>query len=105
MRLLVALEDDFRAYRDTIAVGLQILRPDVEVESASLEVLDEELERLDPHLVICSGHEEIESVGTSAWIELSLDPTQPTKIRVGKRHLERTNPALMELVDIVDELV
>src|SRR3712207_9541664 len=32
MRLLVALEDDFRAYRDTIAVGLQILRPDVRPE-------------------------------------------------------------------------
>ena len=56
-------------------------------------------------LVICSGHEKIESAGTSAWIELSLDPTQPTEIRVGKRHLERTNPTLMKLVDIVDELV
>ena len=45
----------------------------------------------------------MESDGTPAWIELSLDPTQPTKIRVGERYLERTNPTLSELVEIIDE--
>jgi hypothetical protein len=105
IRVLVTLEDDYRVYKETIAAVLQILRPDIEVESTSLDALEEELERLDPQVVICSGHKEIESDGISAWIELSLDPTQPTKIRVGKRHLERTNPTLKELVEIVDELV
>src|SRR5918998_1565746 len=105
IRVLVALEDDYRAHRETIAVVLRILRPDIEVETAPLEALEEELERFDAQVVICSGHEEVESDGILAWIKLSLDPTQPTKIRVGERHLERTNPPLKELVEIIDELV
>jgi hypothetical protein len=99
----VALEENYRAYRETIAVGLQILRPDIEAETAALEALEEELERFDPHVVICSGHEEVESDERLAWIELSLDPTQPTKISAGERHLERTNPTLRELLEIIQE--
>jgi hypothetical protein len=104
MRALVALGDDFRAYRETIAAGLRILRPGVEVESASIEALEEELERLAPQVVVCGGHEEVGSDGVLAWIELSLDPTEPTRIRVGERRSERTNPTLRELVEIIDEL-
>ena len=99
----MALEDDYRAYRETIAVGLQILRPDIKAEAVALEALEEELERFDPQVVICSGHEEVESEGIFAWIELSLELTQPTKISVGERYLERTNPTLKELVEIIHQ--
>jgi hypothetical protein len=105
IRVLVALEDNYRTYRETIAISLRILRPDIKVETSALEALEEELERFDPQVVICSGREEVESDGTPAWIELSLEPTQPTKIRVGERYLERTNPTLSELAEIIDELV
>jgi hypothetical protein len=84
---------------------VQILRPNIEVEAVSLEALEPELERSDPQVVISSGHEEVESASRAAWIELSLDPTQPSKIRVGTRHLEQTNPTLRELVEIIDELI
>ncbi len=100
----MALEDDYRAYRETIAAGLRILRPDVEVKSSTLEVLGEELERFDPQVVICAGHEDVEVHRRPVWIELSLDPTQPTKISVGGRSLERINPGVEALVEIIDEL-
>jgi hypothetical protein len=99
----VAFEDDYRVYRETIAAGLRILRPHAEVKSAPLEALEEELERFDPQVVICGGYEDLESDGTRAWIELSLDPTQPTKISVGGRYLERTNPSVEELLEIISE--
>ena len=100
----MALEDDYRAYRETIAAGLQILRPDLEVESSALEVLKEELERFDPRVVICGGREDVEAYCRPAWIELSLDPTQPTKIHVDGRSIERINPGVETLVEIIDEL-
>jgi hypothetical protein len=104
IRILVALEDDYRAYREVIAAGIRILRAHAEVETANLEALEEELERFDPQLVICSGHKQVESGGKPAWIELSLDPTQPTKISIGGRYLERSNPTVETLLEVIDEL-
>ena len=103
IRVLVALEEDYRVYRETIAVALRILRPDIEVETAPLEALEEELERFDAQVVICSGHEEVESDGILAWIELSLGHMEPTKIRVGERFIEQTNPTLRELLELIEE--
>ena len=106
IRILVALEDDYRAYRETIAAVLRVLRPHAEVKSTTLEALeDDELERFDPQVVICGGHEGVEPDGRAAWIELSLDPTQLTKISVGGRYLERTDPSVEELLDVIDEVV
>ena len=87
-----------------IAAGLRILRPGIEVEITSLETLEKELERFDPQVVICSRPEDVESSDRLAWIELSLDPTQPTKVSVGGRYLERTNPTVEELLKVIDEL-
>jgi hypothetical protein len=105
IRVLVALEDDYRVYRETIAAVLRVLRPGAEVESTAIEALEEELERFDPQVVICGGHHEgIEPDGRAAWIELSLDPTRPTMISVGSCSLELTNPGVEELLEVIDEL-
>jgi hypothetical protein len=56
-------------------------------------------------VVICNGHEDVESSDRLAWIELSLDPTQPTnKISIGGYYLERINPGVEALLEIIDEL-
>jgi hypothetical protein len=68
-------------------------------------VLEEELERFDPQVVVCSGHKDVESDGKPAWIELSLTLTQPTKISVGSRSLELTNPGVKELLEVIDKLL
>jgi hypothetical protein len=103
IRILVAFEEGYRVYRETIAAALRVLRPETEVKSTILEGLEEELDRFDPEVVICSGHKEVESGTRLIWIELSIDPFMPTKISVGGRHLERTNPTVEELLEVIDE--
>jgi hypothetical protein len=87
-----------------IAAILRVLRPGAEVQSTAIEALEEELERFDPQVVICNGHKEVESGSRLAWIELSLDPTVPTKISFGSRSVERTNAGVKELLEVIDEL-
>jgi hypothetical protein len=104
MRVLVAFEEAYYLYREMIAAVLRALRPGFEVKSITLEVLERELARLDPEVVICSGHKEVESSPRLAWIEFSVDPFKPTKISVGGRHIERTNPTVEELLEVIDEV-
>jgi hypothetical protein len=101
---LVAFEESYRPYRETITAALRVLRPETEVKSTTLEELEGELERFDPQVVICSGHKEVESGTRLIWIELSVDPLMPTKISVGGRHFEQTNPTVEELLEIIDEV-
>jgi hypothetical protein len=100
----VAFEDNYRTYRDTIGAVLRILRPETEVKSTTLEALEGELERFDPQVVISSGHKEVEPGTRLAWIELSVDPTMPTKISVGGHRIERTNPTMEELLKVIEEV-
>jgi hypothetical protein len=104
MRILVSLESDYRAYRDVLAVGIRILRPRSEVEIADAQVLEEEVERFKPVMLICSRPKPVDSGVWPAWVELSVDPTQPTKASVGGRYFERINPALDELLGTIDEV-
>jgi hypothetical protein len=94
IRLLIAFELEFRAYQGVIAAAIQELRPRVEVESTSLSALEEEIQRLDPHVVICSRSTTVDLSDRPAWIELSMDPSQPTRVSIGERYSERTNPTL-----------
>ena len=100
----MAYEDNYQLYRETIVTVLHILRPEAEVRSTNIEAFEEELGRFDPEVVICSGPKEEESATRLAWIVLPVDPTQPTKIRVEGLHLERTNPTVEQLLEIIEEV-
>lgn len=99
----MVFEDAHRAYRDVLAAGIRILRPRAEVETAELEVLEEEIARFEPQVLICSRPEPVDSGGWAAWVELSVDPTRPTRVSVGGRYSGRTNPTLEELLGMMDE--
>ncbi len=103
MRILVSFEDDYRAYRDVIAAGIRILRPQAEVETTVLDALEEETTRFEPDVVICSRSSAADSKVGPAWIELSLDPLRPSNIRVGDRRWTSTNPTLQELLGMIDD--
>jgi hypothetical protein len=97
------MEDEYRAYREVIAAGIETLRPGTEVAAIGLDHLEGELARLDPQVVVCSrpgGATETE--GRFAWVELSLDPRRPTKIILGGRRSESTNPTLETLLAVID---
>ena len=84
-----------------IAAGVAALRPGAEVTTAGLDRLEGELARLDPEVVVCSG-----PAGSGVrlvWVELPLDPTRPTKISLGGRRSETTNPTLETLLAVIDE--
>jgi hypothetical protein len=104
MRMLVALEDDYRAYRELIAAGIQVLRPQVEVTTSGLDALEEEIARLDPHVVVCSLPATMGPGDRVAWVELSIDPTQPTVICVSGRYWEVRNPVFEVMLGVVDEV-
>ena len=88
-----------------IAAGIETLRPGTEVASVGLDQLEGELARLDPEVVVCSRPGSLaEAEGRPAWIELSLDPTRPTKISLGGRRSEATDPTLETLLAVMDEV-
>ncbi len=104
MRILIAFEDAYRAYRDVVAAGIKILRPHAEVETVSLEALEERIEHFDPELVICGGRDAKHRGRWPAWVELSVDTLQPAKVWVDGCHSERPNPTFEVLLAVIDEV-
>jgi hypothetical protein len=102
-RILVTLEDDYRAYRELIAAGIRVLRPQVEVTTSGLDALEEEIARIDPHVVVCCLPATMGPGDRVAWVELSIDPTQLTVICVGGRYSEVRNPVFEVLLGVIDE--
>ena len=104
MRVLLSFEEKYRVYGQAMASAIRQFRPDVEVAVVDGEGLEEEAERFDPQLVITSPPAPESLVDDRlARIELSPEPDQPSKFRVGERQWETTNPTLGEILPVVDE--
>lgn len=104
MRILVSFEPGYLAYQSAIAASIRILRPRAEVQTTTPDALGERVERFDPELVICSRPNTVDPGGRIAWVELSLESTRPSKVCVGGRHSELTNPTLEALLAVIDEV-
>ena len=104
MRVLLSFEKEYRVYGEAMAAALREFRPDVEVAVVDGEDLEAEAERFDPQLVICSPPVPENPVDHRlARIELSPEPEQPSRFRVGERHWESTNPNLGEILPVIDD--
>jgi hypothetical protein len=106
MRILVAFEDNYRAYACALATAISAARPRLDVATVGLEALQMEVARLDPHLVICSLPNPAAAVqeGRLSWVQLSVDPHQPSKFcLLNGRRWESLNPSLEELLGVVEE--
>ena len=106
LRVLVAYEDEYRSYRETIDAAIQTLRPHTEVVNAALAELEMMAPRAD--LVICSRSDVQHTEGTLAWIELPNEPERPAKISLQGRCSEVTNltlDGLLAVVDTVEDLL
>ena len=73
IRILVAFEDVYRAYREVIAAGIHIMRPQHEVASSGLEDLQGEIARLDPHLVVCTQDKPAGISPEVAWVKAPIE--------------------------------
>jgi hypothetical protein len=105
MRILVALEDEYRTYGKMIAAAISILRPRIEVETTGLDALEEQIARFDPQVVICSRPNTVNTGGRPTRIEIFLhpNPLQPTKVCIGECYVERSNPVLEKILEFIDE--
>ena len=104
MRVLLSFETNYRVYGESVAAAIREFRPNVEVAVVDEEDLEEEAERFDPQLVIRSPAASESPVGDRlACIELSPEPDQLSRFRVGDRQWETTNPTLGEILPVVDE--
>jgi hypothetical protein len=102
MRVLIAYEERLHIYGVAIEDALRRCRPDISVMNVPLEDLKDQLERFAPHLVVCSGSNTIDPGGVAAWIELSPEPTEPSKFCINGEHSEASDPELDELLEAVD---
>jgi hypothetical protein len=104
MKVLLSFEGKYRVYGQAMAAAIREFRPEVEVAVVDGGDLEEEAERFDPQLVICSPPAPDGPVDERlARIELSPEPDQPSRFRVGDRQWESTNPTLGEILPVVDE--
>ena len=103
MRLLVAFEEEYRAYQGAISSAIQVLRPGVQVQTTDIDSLKETLAHFAPHAVICSRPEGLEPDGRVAWIELPPEPDRTAVARLGDRRFELDNPSLETVLEVVDE--
>jgi hypothetical protein len=105
VRILLAFDEEYRLYIDAIADAIRAFRSYVEVAVTNTQNLEAEVERFDPQIVICSSPIPTNPVDPQliASIELSPQPDQPSRFRIGERHWESTNPTLGETLSVVDE--
>jgi hypothetical protein len=77
----------------------------VEVLTTKPGALAEEIERLDPDVIVCEGtiSQDLNGYRPAAWAKLSVDPSQPSRFRVGEQRWECLNPGLKELQAFVGE--
>ena len=106
MKVLLALEEEYRTYMEAMAAAIREFRPDMEVVAISRgsKDLESETKRLEPQLIICSPPVPENPVDERlALIEIPPDSSKPTNFRVGERHWQSANPALGEILSVVDE--
>jgi hypothetical protein len=103
VRILVAYEDDHRAFGQATAETLRGARQHVEVTVVALNALEAEVARFDPHLVICGPPLPRGLIcPRPGWVELPPCSNHPTRICVGGQHWESSSPSLEELLSVVD---
>lgn len=103
MRVLLSVGRRHSAYGEALAEVIRALRPHLMVSLASPEVLELELARLGPELVVCGSPEPAGTSGALAWVEFYVDADRPTKVRVAGHRREVVDPSFIELLAVVDE--
>jgi len=105
VRVLVAIEERHRIYRDAIGRFLEAKRPGFEVRLVAPRGLYSELRRFGPQIVLYAGPPTPVPDLLPCWIDLALEPSRPTVMRTGGIQREVLNPSLSTLLALIDEAV
>jgi hypothetical protein len=102
-RVLVAIEEEYRSYREVIAASVSLLRPHVEVMSTGLEALEQKVADFAPQLVVSSQSRATIRPPPIAWVRVSTgEPTMTTEIWLREERWEDTGPKAILLAGIID---
>lgn len=93
VRVLIAIEERHRVYREAIGEFLRAARPRLDVRLASHRALSGELRRFGPQIVVHGGPPVPIPDLLPCWVELSLDPSVATVFRTGRPPLALSSPA------------
>ena len=104
IKIIIVFDDEYRAYRGTLAAAIRILRPEAEVMAVEPEKTGGVVKRFGPDIVIGDQFKDGDLEDVRAWIELALDPTQSTKVKVDGQYSEVANPTLDKLLAIIEEV-
>jgi hypothetical protein len=108
MRVLVAMQEDYRLYRDVMDGSLRAVRPCLEVATADPMEFEELLESFKPQVVICGGRSFARREWPIAWVDLAFDspaPHQrPARIWIDGCYREILNPGFEDLISLIDEV-
>jgi hypothetical protein len=97
-RILVA--NELTSYRQTIAIVFRELHPGVEVLEVDPGMLDGEVVRLDPDLVICSRVTATVRAQTANWIELYPECKSFSTFCIGGEHRAMEEVQLSDLLSV-----
>ena len=103
LRVLIAYEDSYRSYGQTMACAIRKLRPLAEVSVVQVRELGSEVGRLAPHLVVCNRPNTVAPGGSAAWARLSDEPEEASEFCLDGQRRALENPGLDELLAIIDE--
>ena len=104
LRVVVCFENNYRAYQDTLATAIRILRPDAQIITVGPEEVGATAKRFGPHVVIGNPIKVADVENVPAWVELSLDPTRSSRVNVKGHHSEIVNPTLDKLMMIIEKV-
>jgi hypothetical protein len=100
MRILVA--NNPRTYREAITDVLRELRPHVEVNTVEPDVLDGEIARQHPHLIVCSRPCMAAQNGALAWVVLYPNGEDYAEVIIAGERTTVVGIAFGDFLSIVD---
>jgi hypothetical protein len=108
MRVLFAMQEDYRVYREVMAASLRAMRPCLEVATAGPTEFEERLESFKPQVVICGGRSFARCKWPIAWVDLAFDSVVPlqrsARIWVDGSCREVLNPSFEDLISLIEEV-
>lgn len=101
-RILMA--NELESYRQSIALVLRELRPDVEVIEADSGTLNQQVLRVSPGLVVCSRVTSLVKDRVPNWVELYPDCESLSTLCIGGESSTVDEVQLSDLISLVDRL-
>jgi hypothetical protein len=101
--VLVAFEEQYSLYRETVARLIRDLRPHVDVRVAKPDALGEAVTRFDPIMVVCNRPNTVSPNGRPAWFELRPESDRSALLCINGEYWWMPNPAFEELLSAIDE--